>query len=164
MSIGEDEEQKGKENVNKDCLGKMWDYLNTRSKDPSGRFRKMHESQFAFYRKCTLVTLVVTFYFLTFFLPYMAGFFDLVSQTRLFFPVTVSILGQTHRFIAPNYDDFMKAVSNLGVLTQTSQITDGLSCVMDDTGSYYSFLSPSSPHWYIFLALSFITMGNNHAI
>lgn len=94
----------------------------------------------------------------------MVGFFDLVSQTRLFFPVTVNVLGQTHRFIAPNYDTFMNAVSNLGNLTQTSQITNGLSCVMDDTGSYYSFLSPSSPHWYIFLALSFLAMGKNASI
>jgi hypothetical protein len=119
----------------------------------------MHLSQFAFYRKCTVVSLVLTLYFLAFFLPYMIGFFDLISNTRLFFPVTVNILGQTHRFIAPNYDHFIDAVSNLGTLTSTDQVVNGLSCVMDDTGSYYNFLNPTSPHWYLFLGISFVTMG-----
>lgn len=67
----------------------------------------------------------------------MIGFFDLMNTTRLFFPVSVTILGQPHRFIAPNYDIFVKAVSNLGTITSTDQITTGLNCLMDDTGIFY---------------------------
>lgn len=125
----------------------------------------MYLSQFSFYRRCTLVVLVLTLYFLAFFLPYMIGFYHMINNTRLFFPVTVNILGQTHRFIAPNYDVFLNAVNSLGTLTSVSQITSGLSCALDDYGNYffnlgiyYEFLKPTSPHWYIFLSLSFITM------
>lgn len=121
--------------MNKDCLGRLWDYLNTRSKDTDGKFRRMHLSQFAFYRKCTLVTLVLFLYFFAFFLPYLVGFFDLINSTRLFFPVTTNIVGQTHRFIAPNYNTFNTAVQNLGVITSTDPITKNLSCVLDNNGT-----------------------------
>ena len=95
----------------------LWDYLNTRGKDHEGKYRIMHLSNFAFYRRCTLVFFVFLLYFLAFFLPYMIGFYHLIDNTRLFFPVTVNILGQTHRFIAPNYDIFLEAVNSLGPLT-----------------------------------------------
>lgn len=61
----------------------------------------------------------------------------MINNTRLFFPVTVNILGQTHRFIAPNYDVFLNAVNSLGTLTSVSQITSGLSCALDDYGNYF---------------------------
>lgn len=118
-------------------MGRLWDYLNTRSKDNDGKFRRMHLSQFAFYRKCTLVFLVFFLYFLAFFLPYMIGFFDLINNTRLFFPVTTNVVGQTHRFIAPNYNTFNSAVKNLGPLTSTDPITNTLSCAIDDNGNLF---------------------------
>jgi hypothetical protein len=95
----------------------------------------MYLSQFAFYRKCTLVFLVFSLYFLAFFLPYIIGFFNLINNTRLFFPVTVNVLGQAHRFIAPNYEIFLNAVNSLGAIQSVSQITNGLSCVLDDNGN-----------------------------
>jgi hypothetical protein len=98
----------------------------------------MYLSQFAFYRKCTLVLLIFSLYFLAFFLPYIIGFFNLINNTRLFYPVTVNILGQTHRFIAPNYETFLNAVKGLGTITSVSQISDGLSCVLDDNGNILS--------------------------
>jgi hypothetical protein len=96
----------------------------------------MQLSQFAFYRKCTLISLVLLLYFLAFFLPYMIGFFNLMNNTRLFFPVTTTILGQSHRFIAPDYDIFINSVNSLGNITSVSQVTNGLNCALDDTGKY----------------------------
>lgn len=125
----------------------------------------MHLSNFAFYRKCTVMTVTITLYFLMFFLPYFAGFFRLISNTRLFFLANVNILGQNHRFIIPNYQIFQTAIAPLGVIKSTSQLTDfPLFCAMDDKGLLYDFLKPTSPHWYIYLGLSFVVMSTFETI
>lgn len=140
-------------------MKKIWDFLNTRGKDNEGKYRKMHTSNYAFYRKCTVVFVIVTLYSLAFFIPYLIGFFNLINNTRLFFPATVNILGQYHRFIIPNYHDFDYALAQMGTITSLTQITDNLGCLVDDTGTYYDFLKPTSPHWYIYLGISFVTMS-----
>ena len=134
MSIGEEEERKEREKV-KDCSGKVWDWLNTRRKDPEGRFRKMQLSSFAFYRECTVALVICLLYFLAFFLPYIIGFFNLLSTTQLFFTAYVNVLGQNHRVIIKDYYDFEKALSGLGTLSSTDPITNVLGCLLDDTGT-----------------------------
>lgn len=74
------------------------------------------------------------FYFLAFFLPYLIGFFDLMSKTQLFFSAYFYILGKKHRAIISNYDDFLAGLNRLGPLNDVSQVSDGMGCLIDDTG------------------------------
>lgn len=49
LSIGDEEERKNRDN-DKGCGSKAWYWLNTRGKDQDGVFRRLHQSNFAFYR------------------------------------------------------------------------------------------------------------------
>lgn len=158
LSIGEDEERQKMEEADKDCCGRCWIWLNTRGKDKEGIFRKMHLSSFAFYRECTVAVVISLLYFLVFFLPYISGFFGLISTSQLLFPAFVSVLGQNHRVIITNYDDLNKAIAAQGTLSSLSQVSDNMGCLIDDTGAYYSFFKPTSPHWYSYLVASFFIM------
>jgi len=124
----------------------------------------MHLSKFAFYRKCTATTLIVLFYFLAFFLPYFIGFFNLMFSTRLFYPATVNVLGQTNKVIITDYNDFYDSISKYGTLTSIDPLSKNLNCLIDNKGSNYDFIRPASPHWYIYLLLSLTTMSNSNFI
>ena len=94
----------------------------------------MQLSSFAFYRECTVAISIVLLYFLVFFLPYMVGFFKLMSTTQLFFSAYFNVLGQNHRTIITNYNTFQTAFASLGALNDTTPITNTLGCILDDTG------------------------------
>lgn len=94
-----------------------------------------------------------------FFLPYIIGFFNLISKTQLFFSVVINVLGQNHRVIIPNYDIFNQAFNQLGTISTLSQVSDSMGCLIDDKGSYYSFFKSTSPQWYSYLVISFIIMS-----
>ena len=82
------------------------------------------------------MTIVISlFYFLAFFLPYLSGFFDLISTTQLFFPAFVNVLGQNHRVIITSYDDLTKGLAAQGTITSVSQISGSMGCLIDDTGT-----------------------------
>jgi len=91
-----------------------------------------------------------------------------MSTTQLFFSAYFNVLGQPHRTIITNYNTFQTALNSLGTLNSTTQITDNLGCILDDTGNSfiiigasYSFFKPTSSHWYSYLAASFIAMGSD---
>jgi len=117
---------------NKDCKSRLWIWLSKRGKDHDGKYRKIHLSNYAFYRKCTSIITILLLYFLAFFIPYMIGFYNLITSTRLFFPATLNILGQNHKFIITNYEVFQSAVNSLGTITSTTQVTNTLKCILDD--------------------------------
>ena len=125
-----------REKAGQDCCGRCCNWLNTRGKDKDGIFRRLHLSSFAFYRQCTVAIVISLFYFLAFFLPYLSGFFGLISTTQLLFPAFVNVLGQNHRVIITNYDDFNKALAAQGTISSLSQISDGMGCLIDDTGIF----------------------------
>jgi hypothetical protein len=109
--------------------------LNTRGKDKEGRFRRLHLSNFAFYRECTVAITISLFYFLVFFLPYVMGFFNLISTSQLLFPAVINVLGQNHRVIITNYDNFNRALAQQGTISSMSQISNEMGCLIDDTGT-----------------------------
>ena len=60
----------------------------------------------------------------------------MISTTQLLFPAFVNVLGQNHRVIITNYDDFNKALAAQGTISSLSQISDGMGCLIDDTGIF----------------------------
>ena len=71
-----------------------------------------------------------------FFLPYIMGFFSLISTSQLLFPAVFSVLGQSHRVIITNYDEFTKALAEQGTISSLSQVSSDMGCLIDDTGTF----------------------------
>lgn len=104
------------------------------------------------------VFVILLFYLLTFFLLYLYGVVNLLSQTQLFTSYIVNIKGQENKIITANYDNFISEYDNVADGT-ADVITNDLKCVIDNNDVYYDFVRPDSPHWNIYLTLSIVTMS-----
>jgi hypothetical protein len=97
--------------------------LNTRGKDEENKYYQLHTSSYSLYRRCTATLVILGLYFFAFFLPYLIGFFNLISNTRLFYPLKINVLGQSHKVIVPNYDTFLNAFSALPLNSNLTGVT-----------------------------------------
>ena len=154
------EDRNKAENKDESKLAWLWRVMTSRGKDSKGKYSSLHNSDYSMYRKCTTVSCVLFFYFLAFFLIYMNGVVNLLSYSRLFTPYQVSILGQPHTIITPNFDEFISSYEgvedgSVNVLNET------MYCQLDDNLAYYDFVRPASPHWTIYLILSIAAMSTS---